>query len=89
MAELMAQAALLLSGTDPELGRSGFLAGLSDVTVTRAPGPGDALTVEVAVGGRMGLVVKFDASVFGADGVRIAGGSVTVRQGARGAETRP
>lgn len=88
VAELMAQAALLLSGTDPELGRSGFLAGLSEVTVARAPGPGDALTVEVLVGGRMGPVVKFDASVFSADGVRIAGGSVTVRQGSRGAETR-
>jgi 3-hydroxymyristoyl/3-hydroxydecanoyl-(acyl carrier protein) dehydratase len=89
LAELMAQAALLLSGTDPEVGRSGFLAGLSDLTVARSPGPGDALTVTVAIGGRMGPVVKFDASVFGGDGVRIAGGSVTVRQGSRGEETEP
>ncbi len=77
VAELMAQAALLLSGT----GRSGVLAGLSGVVIERPPGPGDALTVHVAVAGRMGPVVKFEAALFGADGVRVAGGSFVIRLG--------
>lgn len=87
--ELMAQSALLLSGTDPELGRTGFLAGLSDVSVERAPVPGDALTVDVAITGRLGAVVKFEASVHDAGGARIAGGTFTVRRGDAATETRP
>lgn len=81
--ELMAQAALLLSGTDADLGRTGFLAGLSDVVVVRPPGPGDALTVNVSVAGRMGAVVKFDASVRDERGALVARGSLTVREGRR------
>lgn len=81
--ELMAQAALLLSETDADLGRSGFLAGLADVVVVRPPESGDALTVRVSVAGRMGAVVKFDASVHDGEGAVVARGAVTVREGRR------
>lgn len=89
VAELMAQAALLLSRTDADLGRSGFLAGLSDVVVVRPPGPGDALTVDVSVAGRMGAVAKFDATIHDDGGALVATGAVTVREGRpeRGAGT--
>jgi 3-hydroxymyristoyl/3-hydroxydecanoyl-(acyl carrier protein) dehydratase len=79
VAELMAQAALLLSGAGPDPVRGVVLAGLSDVHVERAPEAGDALTVRVALSGRMGPVVKFEAAVLGAGGGRIAAGSFTVR----------
>ncbi len=88
VAELMAQAALLLSRTDADLGRSGFLAGLSDVVVVRPPGPGDALTVNVSVAGRMGAVVKFDASIHDGDGALVATGALTVREGRAEGEAR-
>ena len=81
VAELMAQAALLLSRAGPEPVSSGILAGLSGVAVERAPQPGDALTVRVAPSRRMGPVVKFEAEVLDADGGRIAAGSFTIRQG--------
>lgn len=81
LGEMMAQAALLLAGTDEDLGRTGFLAGLSGVDVTRPPGAGEALTVEVRVAGRMGAVVKFEASVVDAEGLVVARGGVTVREG--------
>ncbi|MGE5345088.1 MAG: hypothetical protein ACM3JH_03955 [Acidithiobacillales bacterium] len=87
VAELMAQAALLLSGAGPEPALGAVLAGLSGVVVERAPEPGDALTVRVVVAGRMGSVVKFDAAAFGADGTRIAAGSITVRQETTARET--
>ncbi len=80
-AELMAQAALLLSGGDADLGRSGFLAGLSDVRMLRAPGPGEALTVRVTVRARLGPVVKLDATIHDRDGALVARGAVTVREG--------
>ena len=86
--ELMAQAALLVSGTDPDLGRSGFLAGFSDVSVERPPVPGDTLTIDVVVAGRMGPAVKFDASVRDAGGARVARGSFTVRRGEPAPEVR-
>ena len=86
--ELMAQAALLVSGTDPDLGRSGFLAGFSGVSVERPPLPGDSLTIDVAVAGRMGPVVKFHASVRDAGGAPIASGSFTVRRGETAPEAR-
>jgi 3-hydroxymyristoyl/3-hydroxydecanoyl-(acyl carrier protein) dehydratase len=81
VAELMAQAALLLSGGDPEIGRSGFLAGFSDVTFERPARPGDALTVDVVMAGRMGLVARFEATVRDDAGTLVAKGSFTVRQG--------
>jgi hypothetical protein len=87
--ELMAQAALLVSGADPEPGHAGLLAGFSDLSVVRAPVPGDALTVDVAVAGRLGAAVKFEASVQDAVGARIASGSLTVRRGGPAPEARP
>jgi 3-hydroxymyristoyl/3-hydroxydecanoyl-(acyl carrier protein) dehydratase len=81
LAELIAQAALLLQGGDPELGRSGFLAGFSDLQVHRLPEPGDVLTVEVTMAGRLGPVVKFDGSITDDSGRAVASGGITVRQG--------
>ncbi len=83
-AELIAQAALLLEGGDPDLGRSGFLAGISDLVVTRPAVPGDVLDVDVAVAGRFGDTVKFDGRVADGSGAEVARGSVVVRSG-RGA----
>ncbi len=89
VAELMAQAALLLSGTDEDLGRTGFLAGLSDVKVVRPPAPGDSLTVKFSVAGRMGAIVKFDATIRNGGGELVATGAVTVREGRSEGETPP
>ena len=80
VAELMAQAALLLARGGPEPVREGVLAGLSGLAIDRPPEPGDALTVHVAVAGRLGSVVKLEATVVDADGGRIASGSFTIRQ---------
>ncbi len=88
VAELMAQAALLVSRSDANLGRTGFLAGLSEVVVLRPPRPGDALRVDVSVARRMGAVVKFDASVHDGGGALVASGAVTVREGREDAEAR-
>jgi len=88
VAELMAQAALLLSGGDPEIGRSGFLAGFSDVSFERPARPGDALTVDVAMAGRMGPVARFEATVRDDAGALVAKGSFTVRQGTPAGEVR-
>jgi hypothetical protein len=81
MAEMSAQAALLLTGGDPEIGKSGFLAGISDFHVERLPEAGDALTVDVVLAGRLGPVVKFDGTIRDETGATVASGSVTVRQG--------
>lgn len=81
LAELVAQSALLLQGGDAALGRTGFLAGISDFSVQRLPVPGDVLTIDVSIAGRLGDTVKFDGIVCDADGGAIARGSVTVRQG--------
>jgi hypothetical protein len=79
--ELMAQSALLLEGGDPEIGRSGFLAGFSGVSVARVPRAGEVLTVDVRLTGRLGAVVKFDATVADDAGRLVAGGSFSVRKG--------
>jgi hypothetical protein len=79
--ELMAQAALLLEGGDPEIGRSGFLAGFSGVSVARVPQAGDSLEVNVKLAGRLGAVVRFDATVTDDAGRLVAGGSFSVRKG--------
>ncbi len=79
--ELMAQAALLLDGGEPGKGRSGFLAGFSGLSVGRPVRPGDALVVDVAVAGRLGPAVRFDATAFGEAGDLVATGSFTVRRG--------
>ncbi len=81
LVELIAQAALLLQGGDAELGRSGFLAGFSDVQIHRIPEAGDVLTVEVAMAGRLGPVVKFDGSITDDSGRAVASSGITVRQG--------
>ena len=83
LGEVIAQAALLLQGGDAELGRSGFLAGLSGIEVSRLPEPGDLLTVEVVLAGKLGPVVKFDGRILDDAGGEVAHGSVTVRQGTR------
>ncbi len=79
--ELMAQAALLLEGDDPESGARGFLAGFSGLTVERAPQAGDLLTVDVRVAGRLGPIVRFDGEVRDAAGQLVARGAFTVRKG--------
>lgn len=79
--ELIAQAALLLEGGDADLGRRGFLAGISDLVVAREAVPGDVLDVDVTIAGRFGDSVKFDGKVSDESGAEIARGSVVVRQG--------
>jgi hypothetical protein len=81
LAELVAQSALLLEGGDPALSRKGFLAGISDFAVVRLPEPGDVLTVDVTIAGRLGDTVKFEGVVRDAEGGAIARGAVTVKQG--------
>ena len=81
LAEAIAQSALLLEGGDPEIGRTGFLAGIDGFEVARAPRAGETLEVRVRLAARFGAVVKFDGEVFcGAES--LARGSVLVRQGA-------
>ena len=88
--ELIAQAALLLQGGDPEIGRSGFLASVSGVAVERLAWPGDVLAVEVRLAGRLGPAVRFDGTIRDGGGHTVATGSVTVRQGETpAAEPRP
>ncbi len=80
LAEAIAQSALLLEGGDPEVGRTGFLAGIDDFRVSRAPRAGEMLEVRVRVAARFGAIVKFNGEVFcGAES--LASGSVLVRQG--------
>ena len=81
LAELVAQSALLLQGGDAALSRKGFLAGISDFSVERLPEPGDILTVEVAIAGRLGDTVKFEGVVRDAEGGMVARCAVTVKQG--------
>lgn len=81
LAELIAQSALLLEGGDAALGRKGFLAGISDFAVERLPEPGDLLTVDVSLAGRLGETVKFDGVVRDQTGQSVAHGSVTVKSG--------
>jgi hypothetical protein len=81
--ELVAQAALLLEGGDADLGRSGFLAGLSDFALERLPEPGDVLDVVVRPAGSFGGVTRFSAEIT-SGGERIARGEVTVKREAAG-----
>ena len=81
LAELVAQSALLLEGGDAALGRKGFLAGISDFKVERLPVPGDVLTVDVAIAGRLGDAVKFEGVVTDGEGGAVARGAVTVKKG--------
>jgi 3-hydroxymyristoyl/3-hydroxydecanoyl-(acyl carrier protein) dehydratase len=81
LAELVAQSALLLQGGDAALGRKGFLAGVSDFSLERVPVPGDVLTVDVKIAGRLGDAVKFEGVVTDGEGGAVARGAVTVKQG--------
>jgi 3-hydroxymyristoyl/3-hydroxydecanoyl-(acyl carrier protein) dehydratase len=80
LAEAIAQSALLLEGGDPEIGRTGFLAGIDAFSVDRAPEPGERLSVDVALVARYGPVVKFFGTVRGG-AERLASGEIVVRQG--------
>jgi 3-hydroxymyristoyl/3-hydroxydecanoyl-(acyl carrier protein) dehydratase len=80
LAEAIAQSALLLAGGDPEIGRSGFLAGLDAFTALRPPRAGEMLSVEVRLAGHYGPLAKFRGIVTSA-GEEIAQGEILVRQG--------
>ncbi len=80
LAEAIAQSALLLQGGDPQIGRTGYLAGIEGFQVSRAPRAGETLEVQVRLTARFGAIVKFDGEVFcGTES--LARGSVLVRQG--------
>ena len=81
LAEAIAQSALLLEGGDPEVGRTGFLAGLDGFRVDRLPRAGETLEVRVRLSARFGAIVKFDGEVF-CGSESLARGSVLVRKGA-------
>jgi 3-hydroxymyristoyl/3-hydroxydecanoyl-(acyl carrier protein) dehydratase len=80
LAEAIAQSALLLEGGDPEVGRTGFLAGIEDFQASRAPLAGETLEVRVRLAARFGAIVKFDGEVF-CGREALARGSVLVRRG--------
>jgi 3-hydroxymyristoyl/3-hydroxydecanoyl-(acyl carrier protein) dehydratase len=80
LAEAMAQAALLLEGGDPEIGRRGFLAGIDGFEVSRLPGAGERLEVGVRMAGRFGAVAKFEAAIRSGSET-VARGSILVRRG--------
>jgi len=78
--EAVAQAALLLQGGTAADGRRGFLAGIQDFRMHRAPEAGETLDVEIRLAGRFGPVARFDGRI-SADGEEVAAGSVLVREG--------
>ncbi len=80
LAEAIAQSALLLEGGDPEIGRSGFLAGLDNFSASRAPRAGEKLAVDIRLTARFGPLVKFEG-VVSSEGEEIARGEILVRQG--------
>ena len=78
--EAMAQAALLLEGADPEAGRRGYLAGIQELSIERAPRAGETLEISVRLHGRFGAMHRFDGEVRAGEEL-LARGSVLVRQG--------
>jgi hypothetical protein len=78
---MLAQSVLLVEGGDAGIGRSGFLAGISGFEVVKLPGPGDLLTIDVRLAGRLGPVVKFEGEIRNDRGEKVASGALTVRQG--------
>jgi len=80
LAEAIAQSALLLEGGDPEIGRTGFLAGIDGFRVERLPRAGETLEVRVRLSARFGAIVKFDGEV-SCGSESVAKGSVLVRRG--------
>ena len=80
LAEVIAQAALLLEGGDPGVGRTGFLAGIEGFEASRAPLAGEDLEVRVRLEAKFGAIVKFRGEVFSAT-ESLARGSILVRRG--------
>ena len=80
LAEAIAQSALLLEGGDPEVGRTGFLAGIDGFESSRSPRAGETLEVRIRLAARFGQIVKFDGEVFSGS-EPVAKGSVLVRRG--------
>jgi 3-hydroxymyristoyl/3-hydroxydecanoyl-(acyl carrier protein) dehydratase len=80
LAEALAQAALLLQGGDPEVGRRGFLAGIEGFEVERLPQAGDRLQIDVRLTRRFGSIVKFEGEVRSGSET-LARGRILVRQG--------
>jgi 3-hydroxymyristoyl/3-hydroxydecanoyl-(acyl carrier protein) dehydratase len=82
LVEVVAQAALLLEGGDPGIGRSGFLAGVSGFEFERSPESGDLLDVDVRIAGVLGPIVRFEGTITDGEGRRVCSGAVTVKKGA-------
>lgn len=80
LVEVIAQAALLLQGGDPEAGRHGFLAGIEEFEISRAPRAGETVTVDVRLVARFGAIVKFDGEARSGSET-LARGAILVRQG--------
>jgi 3-hydroxymyristoyl/3-hydroxydecanoyl-(acyl carrier protein) dehydratase len=80
LAEAVAQAALLLEGGDPDIGRRGFLAGIDDFEIHRLPEAAESLTIHVRLTARFGAVVKFYGEVRSGSEI-IARGAILVRRG--------
>jgi len=80
LAEAIAQSALLLEGGDPEIGKSGFLAGIDRFSVDRPPVAGERLSISISLVARYGPIVKFFGSIEGEPGP-IASGEILVRRG--------
>jgi len=78
--EAIAQAALLLEGADAEAGRGGYLAGIQELSIERAPRAGETLEISVRLHGRFGAMHRFDGEVHAGEEL-LARGSVLVRQG--------
>lgn len=81
LCEMLAQAVLLIEGGDADLGRSGFLTGISDFQIERLPDPGDVLTIDVRLAGRFGPTVKFEGEIRDDTGQKVAAGALTVKKG--------
>ena len=82
LVEVVAQAALLLEGGDADIGRSGFLAGVSGFEFERSPESGDLLDVDVRIAGVLGPIVRFEGTITDGEGRRVCSGAVTVKKGA-------
>lgn len=68
-------------GGDPGIGRTGFLAGVSDFEFDREAGSGDLLDVDVRIAGVLGPIVRFEGTVTDGEGRRVCSGAVTVKKG--------
>ncbi len=81
LVEVVAQAALLLEGGDPGIGRTGFLAGVSGFEFDREAESGDLLDVDVRIAGVLGPIVRFEGTITDGAGRRVCSGAVTVKKG--------